>query len=60
MSRRHRPAPGQLTLLFVAALGDPPPPAVVARERAQSRALRIDRVGDPAALEGERGRLRRR
>ena len=34
MSRRHRPAPGQLRLLFVAALGDPPPPPVVARGRA--------------------------
>ena len=33
MSRRHRPAAGQLMLLFVAALGDPPPPAVVARGR---------------------------
>jgi hypothetical protein len=33
MRRRDRPAPGQLMLLFVAALGDPTPLPVVARER---------------------------
>jgi hypothetical protein len=34
MIRRHRPALGQLMLLFVAALGDVAPPPVVARGRA--------------------------
>jgi len=34
MSRRHRPAPGQLMFLFLAAIGDPAPPPVVARVRA--------------------------
>jgi hypothetical protein len=33
MRRRYRPAPGQLVFLFVAAIGDPPPPPVVARGR---------------------------
>ena len=34
MRRCHRPAAGQLVLLFVAALGDPLPPQVVARGKA--------------------------
>jgi hypothetical protein len=32
--RRHRPAAGQLMLVFLAAIDDPAPPPVVARERA--------------------------
>ena len=60
MRRRHRPAAGQLMLLFVAALGDPAPPPLVARGRCASHAPRIDRAGDPAALEGKTGRPRRR
>jgi hypothetical protein len=44
--RRHRPAPGQLVLLFTAALGDPDPvaarPPVVARER-RPETWQIDR-----------------
>ena len=58
MRCRHRPAAGQLMLLFVAALGDPAPPPVVARGRAPAPRPRIDRLGDrdaPGVKQAARG-----
>jgi hypothetical protein len=75
MTRRHRPAPGQLMLLFVAALGDPCPvaanPPVVARERSpvappsdrpswRPRRLRSDARPPEATMERKVSRLIKR